>query len=158
MKLSKFYLMIILLLILVLPVISVIIDSLCYHQSTNAVLLTGKWFVFWAIGVRLFTAGLRQTTKPAFTAQEIFHITNKEASLIVIELGFANICLGLTGIISLFIPQWRPAAAFAGGLYLGIAGIYHLVKKPASPNEVLAMVSDLFIFAVLAVYLYISIF
>jgi hypothetical protein len=68
-------------------------------------------------------------------------------------LGFANICFGLTGMLALFIPSWRPAAAFAGGLYMGIAGVYHLIKKLATPNEVVAMVSDIYILLVMGAYL-----
>ena len=30
--------------------------------------LVGKWFVFWAVGARLFIAGIRQVIQPAFTA------------------------------------------------------------------------------------------
>jgi hypothetical protein len=66
-------------------------------------------------------------------------------------LGLANICIGAAGIISLFIPQWRMAAAFVGGFYIGIAGINHIIKKPTSPNEWVAMISDLFIFVVVLV-------
>ncbi len=60
------------------------------------------------------------------------------------------ICLGLAAAISGFAPSWRVGAAFAGGLYFGIAGAMHVVKRPATPNEWIALVSDLFIFAVVA--------
>jgi len=155
-KVSKLYLGAIILLMLILPLVSAAIDSGFFKTGPGLLLLTGKWFVFWGIGVRLFTAGLRQVLKPGFTAQEIFHIKDIESQLIVRELGFANICFGLTGIIALFIPAWLTAAAFTGGLYMGIAGFYHIIKKQASPNEVAAMVSDLFIFAVMAVYVWLS--
>jgi hypothetical protein len=52
----------------------------------------------------------------------------------------------------MYIPEWRTAAAFTGGLYMGIAGIQHIIKKPSTPNEMVAMVSDIFIFLVMAVY------
>lgn len=42
------------------------------------------------------------------------------------------------------------AAAFAGRLYFGIAGAMHVTKRPATPNEWVALVSDLFIFAIVA--------
>ena len=150
-KINKVYLGSVVLLMLVLPVISIMADR---HSTQNLILLIGKWFVFWAIGIRLLLAGLRQVSKPAFTLQEIFHIKNIESQVIVRELGFANICFGITGILSIFIPEWRPAAGFAGGLYMGIAGVYHIIKKPTSTNEVIAMVSDIFILFVLGVYLY----
>ena len=141
-----------LLLMVVLPAISVWIDYVPY-PGTPFMVLVGKWFVFWAVGVRLFAAGIRQAAKPLFTLRDIFHVQDPGGQVVVRELGFANICFGLTGMLSLFIPSWRPAAAFAGGLYMGIAGVYHLVKKPETPNEVLAMVSDIYILLITAAYL-----
>ena len=144
-QMNKAYLIIILLLMLVLPSMSVGIDYSISTIHVSLIPLIGKWFIFWSIGVRLFSAGIRQVSKPAFTAETIFHITNEDSFVIVKELGFANICLGLIGIISLFIPDWRMASAFAGGLFMGIAGINHIIKKPEGINELIAMVSDIFI-------------
>ena len=152
-KINKLYFTSILLLMLIFPIISVILD-LRSQQGGDLIALAGKWFVFWAIGVRLLLAGLRQAAKPAFTLAAIFHIKNKESEVIVRELGFANICFGIIGVLSIFIPEWRPAAGFAGTLYMGMAGAYHIIKKPVSANEVVAMISDIYIFLVLAVYLY----
>jgi len=151
-KISRGYLLSLLLLMLVLPALSVWVDYVPY-PGTPFMVLVGKWFVFWAVGVRLFAAGIRQVAKPLFTLQQIFHIQNPAGQVVVRELGFANICFGLIGMLSLFIPHWRPAAAFAGGLYMGIAGVYHLIKKPASPNEVVAMVSDIYILLTMGAYL-----
>ena len=149
-KVSKLYLASVLLFMLLLPVISIVIDA--GYKSGISIFYIGKWFVFWAIGIRLLTAGLRQVIKPAFTAKDILHIDSIESHIIVRELGFANICFGLAGVLSLYIPEWRTAAAFTGGLYMGIAGVQHIIKKPSTPNEVVAMVSDIFIFLVMAVY------
>ena len=151
MKLSRLYLSTVLLLMLIFPVVSLLIEYGLFHARSSMPELIGKWFTFWAIGLRLFTAGVRQVIKPVFTAKDIFHLEGDDALVIVRELGYANICLGATAIVSLFIPGWRIAAAFAGGLYMGIAGINHIIKEPASPNEVLAMVSDIFISIVMAV-------
>jgi hypothetical protein len=152
-QVNKLYLWTVLLSMLILPVLSTATDHY-FNPSVALLLLTGKWFVFWAIGVRLFTAGLRQVIKPAFTAGQISHISAPEAHVIVKELGLANICMGLTGMLSLLIPGWLSAAAFIGGLYLGIAGINHLIKKPVSLNEIIATVSDIYIFLLMAGYLY----
>jgi hypothetical protein len=149
-QVSKLYLTSVLLFMLILPVISIIIDA--GYKSGISIFYIGKWFVFWAIGIRLLTAGLRQVIKPEFTAKDILHIESIESHIIVRELGFANICFGLAGVVSLYIPEWRTAAAFTGGLYMGIAGIQHIIKKPSTPNEMVAMVSDIFIFLVMAVY------
>jgi hypothetical protein len=116
--------------------------------------LIGKYFIFWAIGVRLLIAGLKQSLQPRFTAEQIFNIRNSEESLAIVrELGFANICLGLAGILSLFRIEWRPLSAIIGGLYFGLAGLLHVFRAPASRNEMIAKVSDLFIFGVVLLYL-----
>jgi hypothetical protein len=151
-KLSTPYLIVVVSLTLILPALSALAESLMHGVRFTSLTLIGKWFIFWAVGVRLFTAGLRQVINPAFTARDIFHIEDRSSHVIVKELGFANICFGAVGIISLFIPQWRIVSAFGSGLFYGIAGINHLVKKAASPNEAVALVSDIFIFLALAVY------
>jgi hypothetical protein len=151
-KISAGYLASLILLMLILPAVSVWVDYGPY-PGTPLMMVIGKWFVFWAVGVRLFAAGLRQVAKPLFTLRDIFHVQDPGGLVVVRELGFANICLGLAGVLSLFIPDWRPAAAFTGGLYMGIAGIYHLIKKPETPNEVVAMVSDIYILVIMAAYL-----
>ena len=39
----------------------------------------GTWFAFWAIGVRLFTAAVRQVIKPDLTSEGILGISGREA-------------------------------------------------------------------------------
>ena len=143
-----------------MPVISSAIE---YYTSTGSVntfhglvfitAMMGKWFIFYAVGVRLLLAGIRQIKNPDFTAKEIFHIESDAVLPIVRELGFANLCAGLVGIMALFIPQWRMVSAFSSGLYYCIAGLYHFIKKPAGINEQFALITDIIIFALLAIYL-----
>jgi hypothetical protein len=135
-----------------LPLICSVVETSIGSQPPLSFGLFGKWFIFSAVGVRLFIAGVKQTTDPAFTAKEIFHLQNPESYPIVRELGFANLCFGLIGIMSLFFPQWRVVSAFGSGLYYGIAGLQHFLKKPVGVNEKFAMVTDLLIFLVLLVY------
>ena len=150
---SKFnlYFFSVLLFMLLLPLICIITNI---HQDSLpfSLLLAGKWMIFWAIGVRLFIAGIRQAIKPAFTAQQIFRISGSDSYPVIRELGFANICLGLIGILSLFRPDWRMPAAMAGGLYFGLAGLLHVFKKPDSRNEVIALISDFYIFLIMLLY------
>ena len=126
------------------------------HFSQNIPLtfeLFGKWFIFSAVGLRLFVAGLQQSIKPQFTAKEIFHIESPESFPIVRELGFANICFGIVGIVSLFKPEWRIVSAFASGLYYGFAGLLHIIKNPVGANETFALWTDIIIFGVLLIYI-----
>lgn len=149
---NKTYVLVVFALTIIFPAISIWIDSIARSENAVDLALAGKWFIFYAVGIRLFIAGIRQTFNPAFTAKEIFHLKDSSSYPVIRELGFANLCFGLLGIISLFEPSWRMASAFASGLYYGMAGIMHLVKRPAGPNEMFALISDFFICGVLAIY------
>jgi len=150
-KKLNLYLISVLLFMLVLPVVSTTIDLEIHGLLLNWP-LAGKWLIFWAIGVRLFIAGIRQATKPAFTAQQIFRISGSESFPVIRELGFANICMGLIAMLSLFQPAWRMPAAASGGLYFGLAGLLHVFKKPESRNEFIALISDLYSFMLMLAY------
>jgi hypothetical protein len=147
-KLNRVYLISTTAFMLVLPLASIFVAGANGHSDGWS--LIGRWFVFWTIGVRLFVAGIRQAAQPAFTAEHIFGIRSAESHPVVRELGFSNICFGLMGIASLFLPSWLPAAAFGGGLYFGLAGTMHVVKGTASANERFAMITDLLFFALIA--------
>jgi hypothetical protein len=137
--------------IIILPAIGCIADH--YSKGISITFeVFSKWFIFSAVGLRLFLAGFKQITDPAFTANEIFHIEGSASNPVVRELGFANLCFGLVGIISLFLPAWRIVSGFASGLYYGMAAALHLIKKPAGMNEKFALISDIVIFLILAIY------
>ena len=144
-RLNTFYLVTVLGLMLVVPGACTIVESLRNDGRLLSVAAAGKWFVFWAIGVRLCSAGIRQAIKPAFTAKTIFHMEGEDVFVVIRELGFANICLGSIGLGSLFVAGWRIPAAVAGGLFFGIAALQHIIKRPAGVNELVALVSDAFI-------------
>lgn len=133
---------------LVLPVTFFLIQK---TESANTLELLGKWFIFWGVGVRLSIAGLIQVFNPSMTAS----ILGLEEStyIIIRELGFANVIFGLMGLLSLFYPGLRLAAT-AGGFYMGLAGIYHVVRLEHQINirEKVALVSDLWILLVVLGY------
>lgn len=149
---NKQYFIVVSVLTFVLPLACSVVETQVNKDCIFSFALIGKWFIFSAVGLRLFIAGIKQTTDPAFTAKQIFHIDDPVSFPIVRELGFANLCFGLIGIISLFMPEWRIVSAFGSGLYYGIAGLQHLLKKPAGPNERFALVTDIIIFIFLLVY------
>jgi hypothetical protein len=147
------YLVTILLLMVVLPVVSMLLEAFVFHGSGDFFLLLGRWFVFWGVGVRLFAAGIRQVTRPQFTAQTIFRITDPAAEKLVTEIGIGNLAIGLVGLLSVWIMAWVPAAATAGAVFLGFAGAKHFTNTGRSRTENIAMWSDLWVAAVLLVYL-----
>ncbi len=150
-KPNKFYIISVTTLTIILPTIGFVVEHFITGVASNFELFC-KWFIFSAVGLRLFLAGIKQVSNPEFTAKEIFHLDSPDSFPILRELGFANICLGLVGIVSLFRPEWRIVSAFASGLYYGIAGVQHGLKKTSGTNEKFALVSDFIIFAVLLVY------
>lgn len=146
------YLVSIVLLLLVFPIASIAIDALAFHGAADLVGTVGRWFVFWAVGVRLFIAGVRQVAQPQFTAESIFEVKEFAALAIVREVGFANLAMGALGLSSLVEPLWMVPAAFVGGLYYGLAGFGHLIRPKRNRHEQIALVSDLLIFIVLAAF------
>ena len=152
------YLAVVVLLMGVFPVASILIESVGFHGDAGLVFLIGKWFVFWGVGMRLLLAGVRQMANPAFTADTIFGIKDKAAEVIVRELGFGNFAIGVLGAVSLLNREWVVPAAIAGGLFYGLAGALHLRNGNRNTNENIAMISDLFIFVMLALYLAATVF
>jgi hypothetical protein len=150
------YIVIVVLLLGVLPAGSVFAEQHYWHSTLPLMDLIGKWFTFWAVGARLFLAGLRQSLQPRFTAQEIFNLKGDDALPIVRELGLANIAMGTLGLVSLWLPAVIWPAALVGGLYYGLAGALHLGRGEKTFNERFAMVTDLLIFALLAVYVVVT--
>lgn len=151
------YFVVIALFMFVLPAGSVAVEYAVLHTGGDLVALIGKWFAFWGVGMRLGIAGLRQAFNPAFTAQDIFEIEDPRVHPIVRELGFANLSLGLLGLLAL-VPGWPLPAAIAGGLFFALAGWKHVNAKERNLTRTVAMISDLFIAAVLAAFVAISVF
>ena len=144
------YLAIVIALMGVLPVAS-IVGELVLHSGADVLFVIARWFVFWSVGVRLLLAGLRQIANPTFTAATIFGVNDKAALPIVQELGCGNLSIGLLGALTLLVDGWVVPAAITGGLFYGLAGLQHALKGERNGAETIAMVSDLFLFLVLAV-------
>lgn len=141
----------VILLMLVLPAACVLIEA-ALLGTTPLFDLVGKWFVFWAVGVRLFVAGIMQTTRPQFTSASIFGISDVAAYAIVREVGFGNLAMGTLGLCTLVKPEWLLPAALVGGLYYGLAGAGHAMRGERNAKEQLALITDVAAFALLAAY------
>ena len=136
-------------LMLILPIASILFELLFRHYGVLNALLVGKWFVFWAVGVRLLMAGVRQIIQPRYTAENILGLKDPEATLVVRELGFANTAIGSAGLGSVFSPAWILPVAIVGAIFYGLAGINHLAHGHRSRLQNVAMISDVFAAAVL---------
>lgn len=136
----------------VFPVTSILADALVASPASYVVLI-GKWFVFWAVGVRLLTAGIRQMLQPEFTARKIFEIDDPGALKVVAELGVSNISIGILGVTSLYFESLVVPSALYGIIFFGLAGIRHIANGKRNALETVATVSDIWIAVVCLFYL-----
>jgi hypothetical protein len=136
----------------VCPSASVAVEALGSHHSLTDPVLIARWWTFWAVGVRLFVAGIRQVLQPRFTAEEIFGVREATALPLVREIGFGNLSMGTLGICSVFHMAWVIPAAVVGGLYYGLAALGHIPQKNKNAKEYTAMVSDVFACVILIVF------
>jgi hypothetical protein len=149
------YVFIVIALMLALPLISIVAQILLTDhgapQVAQYLVVVAKWYVFWAVGVRLSLAGLRQIIQPRYTAETILGLKGAESLFFVRELGFANVTMGSVAVGSLFAPSWVTPAAMLGAIYYGLAGINHCFHKGRNKLQNVALVSDLFAAVVLAI-------
>jgi hypothetical protein len=154
---TEMYMAAVLLLTLFLPAAAIGVD-LWLHPGADLIWLIGKWFTFFAVGIRLSIAGIRQNVQPEFTARDIFKVQDRAAHAIVREVGFGNLAIGAAGLLTLALPNWLQATAFIGGVYYGLAGIGHAIKTDRNMNENVALVSDVLLFMILLAFVAVSIF
>lgn len=113
----------------------------------DPLVVLGIWWAFWGVGSRLFVAGISQLVNPARTTQGILGIEDAGAELVVHELGYANLGMGLVAMASAFTGSWGILGAAPGALFLGLAGLRHLSKPGKNRDETLATWTDLLVFA-----------
>jgi len=140
-------------LMLVIPIGCTIFEVFQSNQGAFAFSILLKWFVFWAVGVRLLVAGLRQIIQPRHKAEVVIGFKNQESRLLGRELGFGNTAIGCIAAGSLMLPAWLMPAAIAGSVFYGLAGVNHFLRKARTANENVAMVSDVMVAVVLIVCL-----
>jgi hypothetical protein len=149
------YVAIVIALMLALPLISIVAQIvLTDHGALHGIAylaIVAKWYVFWAVGVRLSLAGLRQIIQPRYTAETILGLKGAESLFFVRELGFANLAMGSVGLASQASPSWVTLAAMLGAIYYGLAGVNHCFHKGRNQLQNVALVSDLFAAFALAI-------
>lgn len=149
------YVPIVLALMLIFPLLSVVAHFILTDGaapgSVPPLLIIAKWYVFWAVGVRLCLAGVRQIIHPRYTAETILGRTGADSLFFVRELGFANAAMGSVGFVSLIEPSWVMPAAMMGAIFYGLAGINHALHRGRNKLQNLAMATDLFAALLLAI-------
>jgi hypothetical protein len=140
------------LLMFVLPLASVALDVGLNSDHGALIDGVGKWFVFWAVGARLFTAGVTdRAPEPDVRAHPRHRRSGRVAARPRARLRERGDRLGRHRLA--VARRVAGAGALAGGLFLLLAGVEHLVKRERGFEARLAMVSDLAIGAVMACHL-----
>jgi hypothetical protein len=146
------YALVVVALMFVVPIGCTIFEVFESNQGIFAFGIVLKWFVFWAVGVRLLLAGLRQIIQPRYTA-ELLGIESPDSTLLIRELGFANTAIGCIAAGSLTWSGWQLPAAVAGSVFYSLAGVNHVLRKARNRNQNIAMISDVLVAVVLIVCL-----
>jgi hypothetical protein len=149
---SAMYLITVLLLTVVLPPTSIYAQISFANSPQSLMILVGTWFVFWCAGIRFALDGSLQFFRPKFTSEEILGIYSEDSQLVVAELGVTNLAIGLVGIASIVVPLFTLPVAIVAAIPYGVSGARHYAASGRSGNETAAMVSDLFVSAVLVLY------
>lgn len=152
------YISIVLLLMVVCPVLWICADRFVYHSAAPTMVLVGKWFVFWAGGIRLCSGGLTQLFRPRFTSERIFDITGSEALPFIRELGIANIATGSVCVLSLYKPAFEFPMAIVAAIFYSLAAIRHLTDSNRTRHQNAAMITDALVSLVLIAYVAHTIF
>ena len=116
----------------------------------NPLLVLGMWWAFWGVGTRLLVAGISQLVNPGRTAQGILGIEDTSANLVVHELAFGNLSMGAVALVTPFLGGWGILGAAAGALYLGLAGLRHVLEPGKNLDEHVATWTDLLVCVVVA--------
>jgi hypothetical protein len=146
------YIGMLIVLMLIFPTASIALEVFVHNHGVLDVSVVGKWFVFWAVGMRLLIAGLRQIVQPRYTAEAILGVKDPDAILIVRELGFANTAIGSAGLRSLYLAGWVLPVAVIGAIFYGLAGINHVTHGSRNTLQNVAMTSDFFAAVVLLIF------
>jgi len=123
------YIGMLIVLMLIFPMASIALEVFVHNHGVLDVAIVGKWFVFWAVGMRLLIAGLRQIVQPRYTAETI-----------------------LAGLGSLYLAGWVLPVAVIGAIFYGLAGINHVTHRSRNPLQNVAMTSDFFAAVVLLIF------
>ena len=142
----------VLLLGFLLPAASAWAEHSYAHGAAPLFDLAGKWLVFWATGVRLTIAGIRQQARPRLTSQGIFGIASDDPLPFVRELGVANLAAGIVGLCVVWRPDFILPAALSSAVFYFLAGIWHATHKNRGFNQSVALYSDLLLGLFFAAY------
>jgi len=137
--------------ILILPIISICINVFVNYKKkirNDFIEIIENWFIFWSIGIRLFTAGLMQIFNPIYTANLLQ--LNLNDFIVIRELGLSNISIGLLGILSYFKHGLQKYVCLYILIFFSGASIIHITRllQYANYDEIITLITNIFIIIV----------
>jgi hypothetical protein len=139
------------LLLAILPLLSVAGEQHFVNASISIILL-GKWFLFWTIGVRLMVKGFAQVIRSVRNGNSSL-LNRDETGDFTKMLGLAKMALAGMGFLCVVNDQWSLLATITVGVYLGLTGFQHDFKRPTTTRGWMSMSYDFLVFTVIAVCL-----
>ncbi len=139
--------------VIIFPVISICAEAIIKGIPADPGLM-GKWLIFWVAGIRLSLRGIKRIYRRGAAPAIFFNEERKETFLMIRELSFANITIGVMGILSVVNSNWRQIAGLAAAIFFGLSALQHFFIKPVNGKEMAIMVTDIIVFAILLLYLF----
>jgi len=139
------------LLLAILPLLSAAAEHHFVHASISIILL-GKWFMFWTIGIRLLIKGFVQVIRSRRNGNSSL-LSKDETWEVAKILGLAKMALAGMGFLCVVNDQWSLLATITVGVYLGLTGFQHDFKRPSTTTGWMNMSYDVLVFSVIAVCL-----
>lgn len=134
----------------VIPVICIIREIMINKGKKKSLGLgaaCSKWFVFWMIGFSALATGVMQVFVPDYTAGLLGVETS--GMIIISELGFANIAMGLFALISLGKKELRRPAALTYGFYILGCTLLHITRlNEMGTGELISLGADVWMIIV----------
>lgn len=129
-----------------LPLILGLIHAYFKKDKAQKVNILLAYYLFIGVGIQGVVTGILQMNQPDM----VVSFVQWPYSPFLIELGMANLALGLLGIVSVWLDNsWKLAASVAYGLFLLFTGVGHVINiglKGSHPGDAGAFLwSDLFV-------------
>jgi hypothetical protein len=129
-----------------LPLALGLVHTYFKKEKAKKVSIFLAYYLFIGVGIQGVLTGILQMNKPDI----VVSFVQWPYSPFLIELGMANLALGLLGIVSIWLDSsWKLAASVAYGLFLLFTGVGHVINisfKGSHPGDNGAFLwSDLFV-------------
>ena len=137
---------------IILPLLCVLIEIAISKRQNNAIIFKNtflKWLCFWVVGFNAISVGVMQAFNPSYTAN-LLHVTMSDF-IIVEELGFAQLGIGIVALLSLKWVKFRKPAVMAYGIFIfGCTVIHFLRFSVIDMGEIISTSNDIWVLIVAA--------